>query len=91
MGKSIEVKMKVGEDELTQLLDELASATLPEIEPDEVTASMLCQRGLTYIRARTLLEKRVADGTMTRRDVYNPTSCRKEVAYRKVNQTTKEN
>ena len=77
--------------EVIAMLDELAGATLPEIEPDEVTASMLCQRGLTYIRARTLLEKRVADGTMTRRDVYNPTSCRKEVAYRKVNQTTKEN
>ena len=77
--------------EVIAMLDELASATLPDIEPDEVTANMLCQRGLTYIRARTLLEKRVADGTMTRRDVYNPTSCRKEVAYRKVNQTTKEN
>ena len=71
--------------EVIAMLDELASATLPEIEPDEVTAAMLVKRGASYNRARTLLEKRVADGTMTRRDVYNPTSCRKEVAYRKIN------
>jgi len=84
MGKSIEVKVHMTERDITsQLLDELVSEALPDIEPDEITAKMLEVKGVPYQRAVTLLKSKVASGEMTARAVYNPISQRKEIAYRK--------
>ena len=84
MGKSIEVKLNMTERDITsQLLDELVSEALPDIEPDEITAKMLEAKGVPYQRAVTLLKSKVASGEMTQRAVYNPISQRKEIAYRK--------
>lgn len=84
MGKSIEVKVNMTERDITsQLLDELVSEALPDIEPDEITAKMLEAKGVPYQRAVTLLKSKVASGEMTARAVYNPISQRKEIAYRK--------
>lgn len=69
---------------LSDLAAQMMADTPPDIEPDEVTASMLaCQTGQPYERCKKWLDEQVAMGQMDGR-VVRMKNGRNATAYRRV-------
>jgi hypothetical protein len=66
-----------------EILAQVISGMTPDIEPDEITASMVADRtGRNVNKCKEYLDSLVADGLFTSRQVI--CDCRKMTAYRKV-------
>ena len=71
-------------NEVNAMLRELASRAAEHIQPDEITAKMLEEKGgVEYQRAVTILKTAEANGELTSRIAYDPTTGRTTKAYRK--------